>query len=130
MSTRTSANGCLNARSTFSPEGRYLRPAAISARRNSPIAAIRSATGSSASAQPASIMLRSGSDMGSTLAPATDKTKVRNPLDLTSLTSRPGSANRATMAGDGGGEPSPVAGRGAALVVVEVDVHVQALGLS
>src|SRR3954464_15351697 len=55
ISTRTSSNGCLNARSTFSPAGRYVRPSATSARRNSPIAAIRSATGSSASAQPASM---------------------------------------------------------------------------
>src|SRR6266487_6771302 len=74
ISERTSANGCLNARSTFSPAGRYRRPAAISARRNSPIAAIRSATGSSTSAQPASMMLRNGSAMDSTVSAATDKT--------------------------------------------------------
>src|SRR5436305_15343461 len=54
MSTRTSWNGCLNARRTCSPAGRYLRPAAISARRNSPIAATCGATGSRAFAQPAS----------------------------------------------------------------------------
>src|SRR5215468_3165527 len=54
ISTRTSANGCLNARRTFSPAGRYRRPAAISARRKSPMAAMRSATGASADAQPAS----------------------------------------------------------------------------
>src|SRR5208283_5322435 len=133
MSTRTSANGCLNARSTFSPDGRYLRPAATSARRNSPIAAIRSATGSSASAQPASMMLRNGSAMGSTLAPATDiTTKVKTlwaervrphaPVPV------PARSRRAAMAGDGG-ERRAVAGRGAALVVVEVDVHVYALDL-
>src|SRR5262245_32485350 len=60
ISTRTSANGCLNARSTFSPDGRYCRPAAISARRNSPIAAMRSSAGASASAQPASTISCSG----------------------------------------------------------------------
>src|SRR2546430_5375008 len=54
ISTRTSANGCLNARRTFSPAGRYRRPAAISARRKSPMAAMRSATGASADAHPAS----------------------------------------------------------------------------
>ena len=37
MSTRTSSNGKVKARSTFSPAGRYRCPAAISARRNSPI---------------------------------------------------------------------------------------------
>src|SRR6266704_1601057 len=65
ISTRSSANDCLKARSTFSPAGRYRRPAAISARRKSPIAAIRSATGSSASAQPASTISvrgRAGTD--------------------------------------------------------------------
>ena len=77
MSTRTSSNGCLNARSTFSPAGRYRRPAAISARRNSPIAAIWPATGSSARAQPGSMMLRSGSVMGSTVVAPTDKTTVK-----------------------------------------------------
>src|SRR3954469_10059559 len=60
ISTRTSWNGCLNARSTCSPAGRYVRPAAISARRNSPIAATCGATGSRASAQPASTMSCSG----------------------------------------------------------------------
>src|SRR5436190_8336640 len=54
ISTRTSANGCLNDRWTFSPAGRYRRPAVISARRKSPMAAMRSATGASADAQPAS----------------------------------------------------------------------------
>src|SRR5690349_540333 len=54
ISTHTSWNGCLNARSTCSPAGRYVRPAAISARRNSPIAATCGATGSRAFAQPAS----------------------------------------------------------------------------
>src|SRR5271167_3239399 len=134
MSTRTSANSCLNARSTFSPEGRYRRPAATSARRNSPIAAIRSATGSSASAQPASMMLRNGSAMGSTLAPAAlIRTKVKTLWAERVWFHAPGPALppswRARVAGDGGGEGRPVAGRGTALVVVEVDVHVQALGL-
>src|SRR6266496_576082 len=70
MRTRTSANGCLNARSTLSPDGRYCRPAAISARRNSPMAAMRSSAGASASAQPASTMSCSGRAVTrATLAP-------------------------------------------------------------
>src|SRR5215472_344219 len=67
ISTVTSSNGCLKARSTFSPDGKYLRPAAICSRRKSPIAAIWCLTGSSAAAQPASTMLLNGSGMGRTL---------------------------------------------------------------
>ena len=55
ISTRTSEYGARNARSTFSPAGRYGRPAATSARRKSPIPAMRSATGASACAQPGSM---------------------------------------------------------------------------
>ncbi len=50
-STRTSFSGRWNARKIRSPAGWYGRPAAVSARRNCPIAAIRSSTGLSASAQ-------------------------------------------------------------------------------
>src|SRR5699024_23709 len=52
MRTLTPANGCWKARNTCSPAGRYVCPAAISERRNSPIEPIRSATGCSAAAQP------------------------------------------------------------------------------
>src|ERR1700722_5412373 len=83
ISTRTPANGCLNARSTFSPDGRYRRPAATSARRKSPIAAIRPATGSSASAQPGSRMLRNGSAMASYSSRARTFTKRQKPLRRT-----------------------------------------------
>src|SRR3954468_17440442 len=54
MRARTEWKGCWNARSTFSPAGRYVWPAATSARRNSPISAMRSETGASASAHPVS----------------------------------------------------------------------------
>jgi len=47
------------------PDGRYRRPAATSALRNSPIDAIWPAAGSSACAQPGSMMFRSGSAMAS-----------------------------------------------------------------
>src|SRR5580704_16038867 len=60
ISTRTSANGCWKARSTRSPAGRYRRPAATSDRRKSPMASMRSATGSRASAQPVSTISRNG----------------------------------------------------------------------
>src|SRR6185436_14127834 len=52
ISTRASANGRVKARSTFGPAGRYRRPAAISARRNSPICATTGSTGASARAHP------------------------------------------------------------------------------
>ena len=54
ISTRTVANGLVNARSTFAPAGRYRLPAAISARRKSPMSATLWATGASACAHPAS----------------------------------------------------------------------------
>src|SRR5580692_9639409 len=60
ISTRTSANGCWKARSTRSPAGRYRRPAATSDRRKSPMASMRSATGSRAAAQPGSTISRNG----------------------------------------------------------------------
>src|SRR6478609_4648307 len=51
ISTRTSFNGRWKARKMWSPAGRYARPAAISARRNCPIAATRSSTGPNSLAQ-------------------------------------------------------------------------------
>src|SRR6185312_13627521 len=60
MSTRTWSNGNVKARNTFGPAGRYRCPAAISARRNSPIWATCGATGSNAVAQPASTISFSG----------------------------------------------------------------------
>src|SRR5580658_11321342 len=139
ISTRTPANGSLNARSTFSPAGRYRRPAATSARRKSPIAAIRPATGSSASAQPGSIMLRNGSAMSSYFS-LKIKTFIRNGAWLTSSVHRsashrghaasrfPGPGRMPAAGGDGAGQPARVAGRGAVLVVVEVDVDVTVAG--
>src|SRR3984957_6660460 len=129
ISTRTPANGCLNPRSTFPPDGRYRRPAATSARRKSPMAAIRPATGSSASAQPGSMMLRNGdgSPMGSHFSCARQFAEGQNPLCRTErglLPPRPGPGDLAAAAGDGFGQPGRVAGRRAVLVVVEVHVHV------
>ncbi len=74
ISTRTSAKGCWKARSTFGPEGRYVRPAASSVRRKSPIAATRPATGSRAVAQPGSTISFSGRGaMVATLSAYTDR---------------------------------------------------------
>src|SRR5690606_2951798 len=52
--TLTSSKGWVKARSTWAPAGRYCLPSAISLRRKSPMWAMRSATGSSARAHPAS----------------------------------------------------------------------------
>src|SRR5690625_4528664 len=60
MSTRTFASGRVKARRTSSPAGRYPRPAAVSARRKSPIARICGSTGASARAQAGANMCPTG----------------------------------------------------------------------
>src|SRR5918994_4652954 len=60
ISTRTSSKGRVNAGSTFGPAGGYRRPAASSARKNSPICVITGSTGASARAHPASTISDNG----------------------------------------------------------------------
>ena len=99
------------------------------------MAAIRPATGCSASAQPGSMMLRNGSAMPSYSSSAPgclpkDKNlsgrTIRScppPPPLPPARSGPGRGGLAASSGDGRGQPGRVAGRGAVLVVVEIHVH-------